>query len=61
MAEIAQLEKRLEDLQKKNLQNDRRKEQAKSEADLAYQNATAVKTNAERYIIMKLILKKKLQ
>jgi len=42
------LKGRLEELQKKNLQNERRRAQAKEESDSAFRNATAVQENASK-------------
>lgn len=47
--EIEQLKRRLEELQKKNLQNERRRDQAKNESESALLNATAVQDNASTY------------
>ncbi len=49
MGEIEQLKRRLEDIQKKHLQNERRRDQAKNESESALQNATALQDNAATY------------
>lgn len=46
LMEIEQLKRRLEELQRKNLQNERRRDQAKNESESALQNATVVQENA---------------
>jgi len=55
LQEIETLKRRLEELQKKNLQNERRRDQAKNESESALRNATVVQTDAARYYKCKTI------
>ncbi|ODN04402.1 Laminin subunit beta-1 [Orchesella cincta] len=48
LTEIEALKRRLEELQKKNLQNERRRDQAKNESESALRNATVVQETAAR-------------
>ncbi len=48
MNDVQGLKARLEDLQKKSLQNERKRTQAKQESDSAFKNATAVQEKAEK-------------
>lgn len=48
LTEIETLKHRLEDLQKRNLQNERRRDQARNESELALRNATVVQETAAR-------------
>ena len=46
LTDVEQLKGRLEELQKRNVQNERRREQARNESESALRNATAVQENA---------------
>lgn len=50
LSEIEALKQRLEELQKKNLQNERRRDQAKNESESALRNATVIQETTSRYI-----------